>query len=83
MRRRGRRADAVHYRHEDTGTARDYPLGDSMYGRETLTLCGHWFSSCDDDPINRRPVWRWDAPAGEPLVTCPHCLAIIADEEST
>jgi len=85
MRRKGRRADALRYRHEDTGGARDYMFIDATgrhwLARATMTLCGHWFSSCDDDHENRRPVWRWDTPEGEPRVTCPDCLAMMKKDE--
>jgi len=85
MRRKGRRTDALQHRHEDTGKSRDYHFHDAAgrpwIGREGMTLCGHWFSYCDDDP-NRPPgVWRWDSKDGE-SVTCPHCLEIMREEDT-
>ncbi len=79
MRRKGRRADALEHRHEDTADGRDYGFHDAngryWLGRETKTLCGHWFSSCDDDPSRPPKVWRWDGDSDE--VTCPHCLEMM------
>jgi len=88
MRRKGRRADAARHIHEDSAEARDYgfqdPNGFHWIGRETKTLCGHWFSTCDDDKERRIDVWRWDVRCGLDVspdqyegVTCPHCRAMI------
>ena len=81
-RRKGRRAAALRYRHEDTCESRDYGFHDAegryWLGRSGMTLCGHWFSFCDDDPDREQGVWRWDA--ADDSVTCPHCLDMMGED---
>jgi len=83
MRRKGRRADALRHSHEDTAESRDYGFHDAAgnywMGREGKTLCGHWFSHCDDDPSRPAGVWRWDHKGD--AVTCPHCLEMMKEDE--
>ena len=83
MRRKGRRADALEHSHEDTCDSRDYGFHDAAgkywLGRSGKSLCVHWFSHCDDDPHRPPGVWRWDHDGD--LVTCPHCLAMMKEDD--
>ena len=71
MRRKGRRADALEHSHEDTCDSRDYGFHDAA---------GKYWLGRSGKSLHRPPgVWRWDHDGD--LVTCPHCLAMMKEDD--
>jgi hypothetical protein len=67
---------ALVHAHEDSVHVHSYTFtkqGRLFVGLRTRTLCGHWYSTCEDDPAYNRAVWRWHRPDDRP--TCPACVA--------
>jgi hypothetical protein len=72
-----RRSDALGYAHEDLPESRDYRFkadGRTWTGKQTKTVCGHWFSACEDDPDHNANLWRWNRMDDRP--TCPRCVEL-------
>jgi hypothetical protein len=76
MRKKLNLEDALKYAHEDLLETSEYRFktddGRILIGKKTKTACGHWFSSCEDDPAYNPALWRFNRPDYRP--TCPSCV---------